>query len=38
MEEKRTMDDDGDDKGKTIVWSCSTVFEKQDLTEDSLQF
>lgn len=35
---KRTMDDDGDDKGKTIVWSCSTVFEKQDLTKDSLQF
>lgn len=32
------MDDDGDDKDKTIVWSCSTVFEKQDLTEDSLQF
>lgn len=37
-EEKRTMDDDSDDKGKTIVWSCSTVFEKQDLTKDSLQF
>lgn len=35
---KRTMDDDGDDKGKTSVWSCSTVFEKQDLTKDSLQF
>lgn len=35
---KRTMDDDGDDKGKTIVWSCSRVFEKQDLTKASLQF
>lgn len=32
------MDDDGDDKGKTNVWSCSTVFEKPDLTKDSLQF
>lgn len=32
------MDDDSDDKGKTIVRSCSTVFEKQDLTKDSLQF
>lgn len=32
------MDDDGDDKGKIIVCSHSTVFEKQDLTKGSLQF
>lgn len=32
------MDDDGDDMGKIIVCSHSTVVEKQDLTKDSLQF
>lgn len=31
------MDDDGDDKGKIIVCSCSAVYENQDLTKDSLQ-